>query len=121
MKTKLKFYRILMTVIFCFLFSIKFAKGQATTVSPTNTPGATTDYLGWSTTDDLDFKTGGLQRMRLKGTGGANDGFLGIGSTITSPSFQLEVANDLNLIPGGFPNFGYRWDGEVILKTNTFT
>jgi hypothetical protein len=97
--------------------------GQITTSS--NTPsGVSPEYVGWdgfanipldiltTNADNIDFYTGSTFRMTLLGA----NGFLGIG--LTAPNFRLTVQDDINLIPGGFPNFGYRWEDSVILKTN---
>ena len=72
------------------MMSIYFSdvSGQATTISATNTPVAVTDYLGWSTSKDVDFKTGGTQYMILDGT--TNIGFFGLSNTTGfTPQRQL--------------------------------
>ena len=61
---------------------------QATSTSIFNIPAAATDYLGWSTVKDVDFKTGATQYMKLDGT--TNTGFLSLSNTYPfTPQNQL--------------------------------
>ncbi|HWY13354.1 MAG TPA: hypothetical protein VN026_18640, partial [Bacteroidia bacterium] len=78
-------------------------------------------------TQDINFLTGGTQRMTIKGTGSANPGFVGMGTPSFPPLFQLDVNDNANLninynTTGA--GFGYRINGDKLLSnpgiSNTF-
>ena len=103
---KLSFY-LLFNLIFC-VVNCTFVYSQ---VSVGVNFGGGTDYVGWDISmlgtpleiqttapDDINFSTGATFRMTI---GGAS-GFVGIGSTLTIPSFQLDVNNNIGLQPKAF-------------------
>ena len=66
--------------------------------------------------DDLiEFHTNNLLRMTVLG-GPITSGFVGIGTP--TPTRRLNVIDDIDLTSGTFPNSGYRWNDEIILKTD---
>lgn len=109
--------------------------GQVST--PFNTFAFPTDFVGWNVTagsPPLNIKTELAQPIKFYTSAGNgtfnnlrmiiyddnptpfNAGYVGIG--IPVPNFRLDVKDDINLVPSGFPDFGYRWLDSVILKTN---
>ncbi len=86
-------------------------------------------YLGWDNsalsnalhlniehkgTRDINFLTGGTQRMTIQGTAAANPGFVGIGNGLT-PGWQLDVNSEINITNPTFAG----GTGSYMLGSNT--
>ena len=97
---------VIITILSIISYTDSFAQ-----VSTNANSGAIGDYVGWDISmlgtpleiqttapDDINFSTGATFRMTI---GGAS-GFVGIGSTLTIPSFQLDVNNNIGLQPKAF-------------------
>jgi hypothetical protein len=87
-------------------------------------------YVGWNSLSidalnikheaplSINFFTNNSQRLTIfdDPTAPFNRGYVGIGTAI--PTRRLNVVDDIDLTPGTFPNSGYRWNDQIILKTD---
>jgi hypothetical protein len=73
-------------------------------------------------TNDINFLTGGTQRMTILGTASANPGFVGIG--LSTPAYPLDVQDRINITNNNALGFGYFINGFDVLQIpgveNTF-
>jgi len=114
MKTKnLTFIAAFIILLF---ISLNKIYGQATTVSPINFSfTAATDYLGWSTANDLNFKIGVVPTQYMQINGTTSPGWVGIG-TAFSPGHLLDVnGGDINV---NSANNGYMINSQTVLWNN---
>jgi len=86
---KTNFYRIALTGLVLFQFNFIYA--QSWDVNGNTGTNPSTQYVGTTDNNDLVFRTNGTEAFRIS----YNHNFLGIG--LTSPSYLLDVAGDINL------------------------
>jgi hypothetical protein len=66
-------------------------------------------------TNNINFLTGGTQRMTILGTASATPGFVGIGLS-TPPLFRLDVQDNINITNSNVLGFGYFINGFDVLQ-----